>query len=125
MRLFTTLALLLVAAWSAHIKDATAEQLQQQVKRWLHDFDENKDGLLSVDELARTLTGTNERAGLDKERARVDADQWMQIVDADKDGAANDEELLTLLRHMQQMAGGGYGAAGAAASTQSTQKDET
>ena len=53
------LALLFVSARSANIKDATVEQLRDQVKRWMVDYDQDKDNMLSLDErapLPRPLT---------------------------------------------------------------------
>ena len=46
------LALLFVSARSANIKDATVEQLRDQVKRWMVDYDKDKDNMLSLDERA-------------------------------------------------------------------------
>ena len=46
------LALIFVAARSANIKDATVEQLRDQVKRWMVDYDKDKDNMLSLDERA-------------------------------------------------------------------------
>ena len=52
MASFVPLALLFVSARSANIKDATVEQLRDQVKRWMVDYDKDKDNMLSLDERA-------------------------------------------------------------------------
>ena len=41
-----------MSARSANIKDATVEQLRDQVKRWMVDYDKDKDNMLSLDERA-------------------------------------------------------------------------
>ena len=87
---------------AVQFKDATLQDLKDQVDTWMRGYDADKDGFLSLSEFEAVMTSTNKRNG---GPASPMTKEWMAISDANKDDLLDKDELVKMLELKQQMAG--------------------
>ena len=81
---------------------ASSEDLVEQADAWLNDHDENDDGKISLSEMGPVLDEMRARSSLSgSDSAQLTPELFMNMADADGDGAADKAELVGLLKRMK------------------------